>query len=89
MTIKPMTLSEIRASLCRHDKRNPLFSDARHGPDDGTQQAPRNGCVCDNCFHGRDRLAVEILRLKEELDYEQSRACLRDDGVCLGGFHGD
>ena len=46
--------------LCYHDPRNPF-----HNADDDT--APRDGCACDNCFYGRDQMALEIIRLRAGL----------------------
>ena len=54
-----MTDHEVRRNLCFHDTRNPL-----NDPELGRE--PRDNCYCDNCFHGRDALALEILRLREE-----------------------
>ena len=48
-------------SLCYLDPRNPnAMLDL-----DELQPDPRDGCFCDNCFHGRDALALEIIRLRE------------------------
>lgn len=51
-----MTDDEVKSHLCQYDKRrpdyDPMFDDReRH-----------DGCFCDPCFYGRDRLAREILR---------------------------
>ena len=51
-----MTEQEIFENLCTYDERNPLYD---------WPGIPREGCYCDNCFYGRDKLAVEILRLRE------------------------
>jgi hypothetical protein len=61
-----MTLIEIFTDLCSYDPRNP-FNNIEDN------DSPRNiertdKCYCDNCFYGRDRLALEILRLKELTD---------------------
>ena len=72
-----MTDNEIKSNLCHYDGNNPysildLFED-----DDRPE--PRNGCACDNCFYGRDKLAVQILEKRRERDearaesLEQSR----------------
>ena len=55
-----MTDHEVLRNLCFHDPRNP-----HNDPELG--QEPRDNCYCDNCFHGRDELALEILRLREEV----------------------
>ena len=56
-------IKEIKEKLCTYDKRNPdyeyLFSD-----NDNEVPEPRKDCYCDNCFYGRDKLALEILRLR-------------------------
>lgn len=57
-----------REKLCYHDPRNPFFT-----PDDQPRE-PRNGCACDNCFYGRDQMALEIIRLSESLEAERKAA---------------
>ena len=61
--------------LCNKDPRNPLFHDLYDYEDE--KPIPREGCACDNCFYGRDVLALEIIRLNEaildsERRYEQA-----------------
>lgn len=51
-----MTKQEIYENLCNYDKRNPYY-------DTDYIETPRQNCYCDNCFYGRDKLAIEILRL--------------------------
>lgn len=58
-----MKLEEVYEKLCSSDPRNPLFNDIFG--DDDEAPAPRKGCFCDNCFRGNDKLALEILRLRE------------------------
>lgn len=67
-----MTDNEIKINLCNYDEDNPynildLFED-----DDRPE--PRNGCACDNCFYGRDKLAVQILETRRELAAERALA---------------
>lgn len=50
-------------NLCYNDPRNPMFSDLG---DDAPE--PRKGCFCDNCFYGRDAMALEIIALRAERD---------------------
>lgn len=57
-----MTNHEVVQYLCYRDPRNPYFANL-HGNEE-TPPTPRNNCYCDNCFHGRDELALEILRLR-------------------------
>ena len=52
--------------LCTKDPRYPMFNDI-HGDDD-EKPTPRQGCACDNCFYGRDAMALEIIRLRKMLD---------------------
>ena len=52
--------------LCYYDRRNP-----DHYPflDDDEPREPRQpGCACDNCFYGRDELALEVIQLRKELE---------------------
>jgi hypothetical protein len=53
-----MTRKEVLENLCYHDKRNPNGYEY--------DQTPRDKCYCDNCFYGRDRLALEILELMND-----------------------
>jgi hypothetical protein len=62
-----MTLEEICESLCTYDARSPdyemhiqcISADLTEIPE------PRNNCKCDNCFYGRDKLAIEILKYRD------------------------
>ena len=54
------------ASLCYFDPRNPNGNPLPDDDDDPRQ--PRElGCACDNCFYGRDKLAMEIIRLRDAI----------------------
>ena len=53
-----MEIEEIYSNLCSYDKRNPYYED------DFCDEEPRKNCHCDNCFYGRDKLALEIIVLK-------------------------
>ncbi len=54
-----------KENLCWYDKRNPNYSDNYSAFDvDEIPEARQEPCYCDNCMHGRDRLALEILRLR-------------------------
>ena len=52
--------------LCIHDPRSPYFNPPVD-PEDFLQEA-RDNCFCDNCFYGRDAMALEIIRLRKMLD---------------------
>ena len=56
-----MLLEEVFRYLCVYDVRNPSY--LKEDWDDEITP-PRTDCSCDNCFYGRDRLAMEILRLR-------------------------
>lgn len=59
-----MTLTEIYENLCYNDPRNPHYNLWLYDYDlDEAMPEPRKNCSCDNCFYGRDKLAMEILRL--------------------------
>ena len=57
-----MTIEEVYEELCSYDTRNPFYGYITSEDDD--PRPPRTNCFCDNCFYGRDKLALEILRLK-------------------------
>ena len=48
--------------LCVNDPRHPDFVD--YGEDN---LPARENCACDNCFYGRDAMALEIIRLRAAL----------------------
>ena len=63
-----MPLKRVYECLCSKDRRHPLWVDL-YGYFDEEQipiPEPRVDCSCDNCFYGRDALAIEILRLKRK-----------------------
>ncbi len=54
-----------RENLCWFDRRNPNYADNYTAFDaEDIPDARVNPCYCDNCMHGRDELALEILRLQ-------------------------
>ena len=55
---------EALEALCYRDPRNPMFLDF-YDPEEA--EKPRDNCYCDNCFSGKDLLALEILRLRERI----------------------
>lgn len=61
-----LPLERVYEFLCNRDSRNPLCL-ALHGWGESDDELPpRVNCFCDNCFYGRDKLALEILRLHGE-----------------------
>lgn len=48
--------------LCTKDKRNPMFLACYGDLEEAELPPPRVNCFCDNCFYGRDYLALEVLR---------------------------
>ena len=55
--------------ICVHDPRSPYFNDLHYYDEPEDLPEPRGKCFCDNCFYGRDKLAIEIIRLKGELNH--------------------
>jgi hypothetical protein len=55
-----MNITEVYFNLCWYDPRNPLYVEDSEDP-----IPPRVNCFCDNCFYGRDALALEIIRLND------------------------
>lgn len=62
-----MLITEVYGKLCVKDRRNPLWRDL-YGQDIDDIPEPRKNCSCDNCFYGRDILAIEILQLQETIE---------------------
>jgi len=60
-----MKIETVCQSLCVKDPRNPDYADVYIDYDKDEIPEPRIDCFCDNCFHGRDALALEIIRLNE------------------------
>lgn len=66
-----MTESQVFERLCLKDSRHPLFEEMGWKP---PRDQPRTeNCSCDNCFYGRDEMALEILRLREEMKGPRER----------------
>jgi len=63
-----MNINKIYENLCIRDSRNPMYDELKdsYEPYD-IMPEPRADCACDNCFYGRDRLALEIIRLRIKL----------------------
>ncbi len=59
-----MELEKVYEQLCVHDSRYPDFISIHRNYEPNEIPAPRQNCFCDNCFYGRDTLALEILRLR-------------------------
>jgi len=59
-------------NLCHGDKRNPLWKDLYGFEDPEDIPDPRDRCYCDNCFYGRDGMAVVLL---EFLDGDRCGNC--------------
>ena len=62
-----MTPEELHGNLCTKDPRNPMYDDIWGWYPPEEIPKPRKDCACDNCFYGRDALALEILRLAKKL----------------------
>jgi hypothetical protein len=64
-----MDIEEIYGNLCYHDLRNinNYYSDGDDDPED-TGPLRQDECYCYNCFYGRDKLAMEIIRLREIIE---------------------
>lgn len=61
------TLPEIiTKNLCVYDLRSDMYDDlfSCNGDD---MPKPRNDCFCDNCFYGRDKLAIYAIDLIEQI----------------------
>lgn len=60
--------------LCIYDPRSTYrYAEMEDPPE------PRNGCACDYCFYGKDDLALEIIRLREALEFIHDWTALLSD----------
>lgn len=64
-----MDTKSIYSNLCNYDKRNPESTVETY-----EEAIPRTNCHCDNCFYGRDKLALEIISLNELLNKGEKRS---------------
>lgn len=60
-----MELKEIYTYLCNKDPRSDDYHIHEYAFKEWKEPIPepRKDCFCDNCFYGRDKLALEIIRL--------------------------
>lgn len=58
-----MTNLKVYENLCIYDDRNPMYV-----VNDIEPQGRSENCSCDNCFYGKDELALIIVDLWHELD---------------------
>jgi hypothetical protein len=61
-----MSEQEIKSNLCYYDPKNPNNNLDAYEDEDRPQ--PRKKCYCDNCFYGRDKLAMQLLEMIRERD---------------------
>ena len=66
-----MSDQEIKINLCYYDPENPNSNLDAYEDEDRPQ--PRNECGCDNCFYGRDKLAMQLIEAKRERDEAQDK----------------
>ena len=57
---------EIKSNLCYYDPRNQ--NDSLGADEDEDYPQPRKKCSCDNCFYGRDKLAIQLLQARVQRD---------------------
>lgn len=62
-----MKMKDIASNLCYYDKRNPDNNLDIMDLDDNEIEVAKKDCHCDNCFYGRTKLALYILKLKNEM----------------------
>ena len=64
-----MELREVLENLCTKDPRHPEYEASYRDYDAEDLPEPRaDDCYCDSCFNGTDPLALEILRLRGEVE---------------------
>jgi hypothetical protein len=67
-----MSDQEIKINLCYYDPENPNSNLDAYEDED--RPKPRNECCCDNCFYGRDKLAMQLIESKRERDEAREQA---------------
>jgi len=67
-----MTVNEIASKLCNYDTRNPdgvkSYMTEEEIKESGYNAMPQSNCYCDNCFYGRAKLALIILKLMGKVE---------------------
>lgn len=63
---EPVSEREIKSELCYYAPENPNNNLGAYEDEDYPQ--PRNECSCDNCFYGRDKLAMQLLQARDQRD---------------------
>ena len=58
---------EVFDYLCSYDKRNTCYIEPDKEDYDYDRLPRESNCACDNCFYGRDKLAMAILKNEEVL----------------------
>ena len=66
--VEPLPMQTVLEALCNRDPRYPCWSETYSYADSDEPPVPRVDCACDNCFYGRDRLAVALLATREVED---------------------
>ena len=62
-------MSDYKEDLCIYDPQNPLSNaNPEHGYPTDDDPEPRKNCSCDNCFYGRDKLALRIQELEKQVE---------------------
>jgi hypothetical protein len=61
-----MTYTEVTENLCSFDKRNPMYEFMFSMWDEDEKPKAKDDCNCDNCFYGRNVLALELLNYMEK-----------------------
>jgi len=67
-----MDIKKVYDNLCVYDKRNEFYQDTASYTSKEDIPKARDNCHCDNCFYGRDELALEILRLRGDNEKEET-----------------
>ena len=60
-----MSKEDILENLCGYDKRNPNFN-KHYEWEQGERERIMKDCSCDNCFYGRNKLALELLNQNKD-----------------------
>ena len=71
-----MKIKDVATNLCNYDTRNPngaiSYLTKEEIEEEGLTTKANDDCACDNCFYGRTELAEYIIKLKGQLNDEDT-----------------
>jgi hypothetical protein len=81
-SVATLPIEEIKSKLCCYDPENP--NNNLDAYDDEERPKARENCSCDNCFYGRDKLAVCLLSVLQ--NQQTTCSLITDLAASLNAF---